>query len=234
MKRNYFGVLLFVVLFSPSLCAQSNNPPPVSIAFAALVKSVDAKTSAVGDELTLRTLKDLFVDGQLIIPKDSRLVGRVAGANTKGKDEPKSVLSLVIDKAVLANGVEIPVQGIIVAVAAPEKSLSSDPTYAMMHSNEPKMIGSGARGTASTGSLPPSSKASSNAAVATAEMKGHLDEPLMLTEDSQGAFGYDGLTISWHLAMPPPLSVFTSKAKNVRLEANTQLLIRMAQPRLPQ
>jgi hypothetical protein len=102
----------------------------------------------------------------------------------------------------------------------------------MMHSNEPKMVGSGPRGTAGTGGLPASSKANSTAAVATAELKGSM-ETVLLTEDSLGAVGYEGISIAWHLSIPPPLTVFSTKAKNVKLEAGTQMLLRMATPRLP-
>ncbi len=59
-----------------------------------------------------------------------------------------------------------------------------------------------------------------------------MDEPLFLTENSQGAFGYEGISVSWQLTIPPPLTVFTSKAKNVKLEAGTQMLLRMAPPRV--
>jgi hypothetical protein len=94
------------------------------------------------------------------------------------------------------------------------------------------MIGSGPRGTANSGDLAASSKASSNAAVATAELKGRM-ETMLLTEDSLGAVGYEGVSISWHLSIPPPLTVFSTKAKNIKLEAGTQMLLRMASPRLP-
>src|SRR2546426_6599318 len=62
----------------------------------------------------------------------------------------------------------------------------------MMHSNEPKMVGSRASTTASSGELSASSKASSNAAVATANLKGSMDA-LRLDENSQGALGYEGV-----------------------------------------
>jgi hypothetical protein len=202
------------------------------MALAQLLTPLDSKTSAVGDEVLIKTLSDVTVHGRIVIPKGSKLVGHVGGVVNKSKDEPKSVIAIVIDKAVTKRS-DIQLQAIIAAIAAPQKSLSGDPTYEMMHSNEPKMVVSGPRGAAGSGSLSASSKASSTAAVATAEMKGRLDEPLMLTEDSQGAFGYEGVSISWHLAIPPPLTVFASKNKNLKIEAGTQMLLRMAQPQLP-
>lgn len=222
------------VVIASLLCAyvahaQSAQTPSVTKAFAVLAVSLDTNTTAKGDDVSLTTISDVVVNGRVVLPKGTSIIGHIGGVISKGKDEPKSVLAIVIDKAFTTAG-EIPLQGIIVAIAAPKKSLPDDPTYGMMHSREPKMVGSGvASGTAS-----PSSKSSSTAAVATAQLKGRADEALQLTEESQGAFGYEEeVFISWHLSIPPPLTVFATKSKRLRLEAGSQMLLRMAEPRLP-
>lgn len=231
IKNRFCGWFLLIILFPTPLPAQSDKAPPVSKVFATLSKSLESKRSVVGDEVVLRTISDVVVDGQVVIPKGSKLTGCVAGVATKGKDEPKSLLAIIIDKAVPVDGGEMSLQAIIVAVAAPPNALSSDPTYGMMHSNEPKMIGVTPGTTANSGSLTAGSKAGSTAAVATAQINGSM-EALLLNEDSQGAVGYEGISVSWSLTMPPPLTIFTSKAKNVKLDAGTQVLLRMAPPRL--
>ena len=196
-------------------------------------KAVESKSATVGQELTMRTISDVAVNGVLLIPKGSKLVAHVSEVATKGKDEPQSRLEIIIEKAVTANDVEIPLQAIVAAVAAPKKdSLASDPTYGMMRSNEPKATGASPGSTSSTGGLSSASKVGSTAAVATANIKGAPDEPLILNEDSQGAIGYDGLSLSWHLMAPPPVTVFSSKSKNVKLDAGTQMLLRMSPPRV--
>ena len=224
--------LAFIFLFSISLMAQTGDSPRVSTVLAVLTKTVESKSATADQELILQTMSDVAVNGKVIIPKGSKLVGHVSGAATKGKDEPQSVLAIIIDKAVATGGREIPLQAIIAAVAAPRSSLSSDPTYGMMHSNEPKMVGAGPGLAANSGTLSAGSKAGSTAAVATAELKGRMDEASLLNENSQGAVGYEDLSISWHLMVPPPVTVFASKGKNVKLEAGTQMLLRMAPPRL--
>ena len=232
MIINKTTCFLLAFLSASPLIAQSATNPPVSKVFAVLQKTLETRTSVVGDEFTLTTVNDVVVDKYIVIPKGSRILGRVAGVIAKGKDEPKSVLAIRLDKAVTASGEDIALQAIIAAIAAPPSPLTSDATYEMMHSNEPKMIGS-ARGTANSGTLSSSSKANSNAAVATAEMKGRMDDRWLLNENSQGAAGYEDILISWHLALPPPLTVFTTKAKTLKLEAGTQMLLRMAEPRVP-
>ena len=226
-QRNFH--LLIFLFVTTAIMAQTTNPPgsqpQVVTAFAVLIKAVESRNATAGQELSLRTISDVAVNGKVIIPRESNLVGHVTAAATKGKDEPQSILSIVIDKAIRNDGVEIPLQAIIAAVAAPQnKSLTSDPTYGMMHSNEPKMTDVG------PGSTSSATKAGSNSAVATAGLKGGMDEALSLNENSQGAVGYEGISISWRLSAPPPVTVFSSKSKNVKLEAGTQVLLRMAAP----
>jgi hypothetical protein len=226
-------LLALLLLFSTSLIAQTGNQTRVTTVFAVLIKTMESRSASVGQELNLRTISDVVVNGEIVIPRESRLVGHVSEVATKGKEEPKSVLAIIIDKAIMANGGEIPLQAIIAAVAAPQdKDLSSDPTYGMMHSNEPKMVAASPGSASSSGGLAAASKAGSTAAVATANLKGALDEPSVLTEDSQGAVGYEGISMTWHLMAPPPVTVFASSGKNVKLEAGTQMLLRMATPRL--
>jgi hypothetical protein len=202
VNKSIFTLPMVTLIFAASLMAQTGGTnPPVTTAFAVLTKSVESKSASVGQELILQTIKDVIVDGQMVIPRGSKFVGHITEVET--------------------------------AVGAPQSnSLSSDPTYGMMHSNEPKMIGSSPGSAVSIGALPPGSKASSTAAVATANIKGQPDEPLLLNDDSRGAVGYEGLSLSWHLLVPPPVTVIASKGKNVKLESGTQVLLRMAPPRL--
>jgi hypothetical protein len=227
-------LLVLSFLFSTPSIAQSRKSPPVSTVFAVLMDSLEAKKATVGEQLILRTASDVVVNGELVIPTGSDILGHITDVTSKGRDGTQSAMALVIEKAVKKNGAEILVQAIIAAVAAPrDTSLPSDPTYGMMRSNEPKMVGVRPSGAANAGELSAGSKATSTAAVATAELKGRMDEPFFLDENSQGAIGYEGLSLSWSLASPPPVTIFTTKSKNLKLLAGTQMLLRMVPPRLP-
>ena len=236
------SLIVVMVLFLP-VFAQSNNTAPlvpaVSTLIGVLTSSLESRSATVGQEFTLKTISDVMVGGQLVIPRGSRVLGHVTEAVTKGKDQAQSELSLVIEKAVRPNGSEVPLQGIIAALAAPPQSnsLSDDPTYGMLHSNEPaqRISASSTVGSSSGSStaLPAASKASSTAAVATANLKGAMDQPTVLDADSQGAYGYEDFSMAWHLITPPPITVISSKGKNVKLKSGTQMLLRMTPPRLP-
>lgn len=221
-------IALLLTLYQPA-SAQA----PVSSIFAVIVKRLETKTASVDQEVTLRTISDVVVDGIVVIPSGSRVVGHVVEVATKGKGSEQTIIVVVIDKAVLENGKEITLQGIIAAVAAvQDTSLTSDPTYGMMHSNEPKMIPTGPSSNARPGELSPSSKADSNAAVATTRINGEMRKNLLLNEESQGAIGFSGLTLSWRLTTPPAVTVFSSNRKEIKLEAGTQVLLRIARPEL--
>lgn len=228
------ALLMFASLFPAATLAQNNGASPQAVtAFAVLTKTVESKTAVAGQELTFRTLRDVKVNDVVIIPAGTELVGRVADVGAKAEGGGRT-LSVVVLSALMKDGGTMPLKAIIAAVAAPHKdALAEDPVYGMMHSKEPTMTGATAGGAVSSGTLSQSSKASSTAAVATADIEGRRAAPLSLAEDSQGAIGYDGLSITWELRIPPPLTIFATKSKNIKLEAGTQLLLRMAPPRAP-
>ena len=220
--------IFLALLIAPETSVLANDQPAVRTVFAVVLKRLDNKNASLDQELSHRNITDVIVDGVVVIPTGSRVVGHVVEFATKGKESQESRLAIVIDKAVLDSGKEIALQAIIAAVAAPpDSALPSDPTYGMMHSNEPKMVASGPR----AGDLSASSKADSTAAVSTAKINGEMRKDLLLSADSNGAIGFSNLSLSWRLDSPPPVSVFSSNSKEIKFEAGTQVLLRMAPPR---
>src|SRR5437867_1207628 len=112
--------------------AQTDNSHPVSTVFAVLTNSLESSNAVAGQQLTLRSISDVAVGGEIVIPRGSKIIGRVTDVITKGKDRAGSGLAIVIEKVVKQDGTEIPVQAIIASVAAPKDgALSSDPAYGM-------------------------------------------------------------------------------------------------------
>ena len=223
--------LLRVGWAKPQQSASGSNQPAVSTIFAILVTRIETKSASLDQELTLRTVSDVVVDGIVVIPSGSKVVGHIVELATKGKGSEQSILAIVIDKAMLESGREITLQGIIAAVAArQESSLSSDPTFGMMHSNEPKMVGPTAA--PRPGELSPSGKVESTATLGAARINGEMRKGLLLNEESQGAIGFSGLSLSWRLTAPPAVTVFSSNKKEIKLDAGTQVLLRIARPEL--
>jgi hypothetical protein len=133
-----------------------------------------------------------------------------------------NTVSIVLDKATPNPGQEVPLIGIVAAVAAPPDDLSGDPFYQMNHSAEP---------TQRTGNAT-ASVASSGAAAQTAILKGKNDPKSNLQEDSSGAIGIEGLKLNWVLDKPPATTMLTTKKKNFKLVSGTEFLLRMAPPQM--
>lgn len=209
MKRFHAWVIsiLVALTWTCSVGAQSTSNFPIAKVVATLETTVDTLTSARDDNFVMVTMNDVGVGGKIVIPKGSKISGHVAGVTNKGRDASKSVLGLSVDKAVTENG-EIPLQAVIVALAAPRKS-DRDATVA-------RDINSSNR---SKTSPPPSPLAHTN------------DVTLLLADDAQGTFGFEDVTISWHLSIPPPLTILATRGKRLRIEAGSQVLLRMMPPK---
>ena len=198
---------LVVLAWGCTATAQSHNTFEIAKVFATLETPVDTLSSARDDGFTLVTINDVTVGEKIVIPKGSKIVGRVAAVTNKGKDASKSVLALLIEKAVTEQG-DIPLQAIIVAIAAPKRSESETSSSSNTNAlNQPK----------------------TNAPPRTVIHEG--DVTLLLSDSDQGAFGFEDVNISWHLSIPPPLTILATRGKRLRLEAGSQMLVRMMPPK---
>lgn len=93
---------------------------PVGLSFPAILsKSIDSKKSKAGDEITAKAPVDIAIKGQMLIPRNSILVGHVTGATSKREGESGSTLTILFDHAVLKNGQSVQFNAIIRALAGP-------------------------------------------------------------------------------------------------------------------
>ena len=204
------------VLFMLLLFALAGGAQQAALGFCSLDQTLDFKMAKAGDVIALHLTRDLVVNGKIVMPRGTALSATVVDAKNG------NAVSIVLDKATPKPGQEVPLMGIIAAVAAPPGSLTEDPVYSMSRSGE---------ATQRTGNLPTTSVASSGAAVQTAILKGKNDPKSNLQEDSSGAIGIDGLKLNWVLDKPPATTVMTAKKKNFKLQRGTEVLLRMATPK---
>jgi hypothetical protein len=209
MKRLHIWVIwiLVALTWTCSVGAQSTKDFEIAKVFGALETTIDTFTTGRDDGFILVTMNDVRVGGKIIIPKGSKIVGHVAGVTNKGRDASKSVLGLSIDKAVTETG-EIPLEAVIVALAAPRKP-DTDATVA-----------TGINGPNRSKPGPPPGP-----------LADRHDVGLLLTDNDQGAFGFEDVTISWQLSIPPPLTIVATRGKRLRIEAGSQVLLRMIPPK---
>src|SRR5215470_10450403 len=170
------------------LLAVAAGAQQAAIGFCILDQTLDFKVAKAGDKIKLHLSRDLVVSGKTLLPRGTALSATVVDS----KDG--SALSIVLDKAQPKSGTDVPLMGIIAAVATPPEDLSNDPFYSMNHSMEPTQR-TGNTTLGSGGNSGPASSANSGAAVQTANLK-HQNAPKSnLQEDSSGAIGIDGLKL---------------------------------------
>jgi hypothetical protein len=202
------------ILFLLILAAEAQQ---AAIGFCLVDQILDFKMAKAGDKIALHLARDLVVNGKTLLPRGTALSATVVDA----KDG--NAISIVLDKATPKSGQDVPLMGIIAAVAVPPDELSEDPLYSMNHSTEP---------TQRTGNAASTSLASSGAAAQTAIMKGENYPKSSLQADSSGVIGIDGLKLNWILDKPPATTVMTAKKKNFKLHKGTEVLLRMAPPQM--
>jgi hypothetical protein len=209
--RRIIAVPLMLLLLTLAGAAQQ-----AAVGFCTLDQTLDFKMAKAGDKIALHLTRDLVVNEKTVMPRGTALSATVVDA----KDG--NAVSIVLGKATPKPGQDVPLMGIIAAVATPPDDLSGDPFYSMNHSSEPTQR----TGNAAT------SVASSGAAVQTAILKRKNDPKSNLQEDSSGAIGIDGLKLNWVLDKPPATTVMTAKKKNFKLNSGTEVLLRMAPPQM--
>ena len=204
MNRIFFASLalilfegMFLVRATPAKAATKITPG--TIISAELSKTVDVKKVKVGDKIEAKTAVDLLSDGQVIIPKGSKITGHISDAKARSKDSKDSMVGIVFDQLSGKDGGELTIQVAIQAIGPPVENASS---YSSMRGGP---IGSSG---ASMPSAAPQSSGSSGGS---------------LNPSSQGVVGLRGLSLS----NSGQSSVISSSNENVHLESGTQLILRI-------
>ena len=201
MRRIIAFPLMLVLL---TLAAEAQQ---AAIGFCALDKTLDFKTAKAGDKIALHLTRDLVVKDKILMPRGTALSATVVDA----KDG--NTVAIALDKVTTKAGQEVPLMGIIAAVATPPGDLSGDAFYSMNSSSTP---------TQRSGNTAASSGSDSSAAVQTAILKRGNEPKSSLQEDSSGTIGIDGLKLNWVLDKPPATTTMTARKKNFKLPGGTE------------
>ena len=215
---------------------------------AELTKPVDVRKNKPGDEVVAKTTQDVKSDGHVVIPKGSKIVGRVTQAQARAKGQEESQLGMAFDHAVLKDGTQMPVAFTIQAIGRSE----SEAAAATAAETDSMMGGASAGGMTSagggagmqgrgglggvtstaggvvnnTGSVAGGAvnTAGSAGAGVTGGATGGVTGNLGAT--SQGVVGLPGMTLSSaDSSMAGVGSVISSKESNVRLDSGTRMIL---------
>jgi hypothetical protein len=216
---------------------------------AELNQSLDSKKSKPGESVTAHTTEAVKVDGKVVLPRGTKLVGRVTRSSARAKGDQDSALAMQFDRAVLKNGQEIPLEVTIQALAAAREAtaVSGDDLQGVgsvgagagtAQSGGRGMAGgvagaaSGAASTVprtaqgATGAVNSTVNGAAGAAAGTtAGVTGGLNESGQLATTSRGVFGLNGLSLNAGASSSSEGSVVTSAGKNVHLDSGTRMLL---------
>ena len=226
MNRNTVSFLA-VVLLSTACLAQSSadtkasaSVPPGTTVQAELIKAVDAKKAKPGDEVVVKVTQEVKANDKVVLPKGSKVMGKVTQAQGRAKGQDESELGLAFESVVLKDGTQVPLSFTIQAVANSSGAMAQAALDAQASSTSISMAnnapGGGMAGRSGLGSQAQGAAGADLHAGNAAS----TDSRGVLTSTSQGVIGLPGFTLASG-------TLITSSTNNIRLEGQTRFLLRV-------
>ena len=205
--------------------AQATQVPAGTVVVAELSKSLDAKKVKAGAAVEARTTMDLLSRGQIVVPRNTKIIGHVTQAQARTKESHNSMVAIAFDRMSMKDGRELPIQAVIQAVGPPlqQATLSTEGAPAgpsggvpssppMGRGSEPGGMPGGSGGYPTAGPPP-----TDNTSV------GGSNVPA-LGPSSHGVVGMRQLKLDAPEKGP---SVVSSDSGNVHLSGGTQLVLKV-------
>jgi hypothetical protein len=215
---------------------------------AELSRPLDSKKAKPGDVVAAQTTEAVKVDGKVVIPSNTKLVGHVTRASARAKGDADSVLAMQFDRAVLKDGREMPLQVTLQAMAADQgtPAVSGDDLQPMGNieggaaqagaagnrgtvGGAGTTVGGAASGAASTVPRTVEQNGTVNstagAAKGAGQSAGGLNSSGELKPTSRGVYGLNGITLNANAANSPNGALIVAAGKNVHLDSGTRLLL---------
>jgi hypothetical protein len=204
---------------------------PGSVIPVTLAKTIDAKKAKTGDEVVAKVTEDLKTNsGEVLIPKDTKVIGHVTEAQPRTKEQKESQVGIAFDRAVPKNGSEMPMPMSIQAIIGPQNDQnnaaggSSDSPSGGAY---PTSGGGGRPGV--SGSAPGRSQPASAGGDTPGNSQAGSNTRPPITGATQGVVGIADLKLTTAAANPSDGSVVSSGKNNVKLESGTMMLLRVNQ-----
>lgn len=222
---------------SPAAQAESANHvkiAPGSVIPVQLSKTVDAKNAKTGDEVVATVTQDMKTNsGEVLVPKDTKVIGHITEAQARNKQQKQSELGIVFDRAdVKGTQMQLPMS-IQAVIALPSPSNQSSacgteqaPSAPAGGSANSSPMGGGRAG--STGGTAPSAPQSYPSGAASESEPQGGPRPA-ITGNTQGVIGMSDVKLESGAQNTQQGSVLTSEKNNVKIEKGTMLLLRVNQ-----
>lgn len=204
---------------------------PGSVIPVQLTKTIDAKKAKAGDEVVAKVTMDLKNNsGEVIVPKDTKVTGRVTEAQARSKEQNESQVGIAFDHAVLKSGdMNLPMS--IQAVIAPPSNHANAggpdagvPAGGGGAATSP-MGGGGRMGSAGGGQAQPSNPAPNSVPTGGTYNPQSNARPA-INGNTQGVVGISNLKLEAGQNATQG-SVLSSEKDNVKVESGTMLLLKV-------
>jgi len=207
---------------------------PGSVIPVQLSKTVDAKKAKSGDEVMAKVTQDMKTNsGDVLVPKDTQVIGHVTEAQERNKEQRESQLGIAFDRAVVkGDQVQLPmsIQAVIVPPSnRPNGQGAGDQSGA-------GMAGPGA-GNAQTapgrpgmaGSAAQAQQQQNYPQAGGAESTSQQNSMPEITGKTEGVIGMPDVKLENSAQNGAQGSLLSSEKNNVKIEKGTMMLLRVNQ-----
>src|SRR5277367_4286795 len=118
-----FCLLFGLTQHFPSFAQQDPSSKVKQAVLAELTSKLDTKSAHAGQVITAKTIADMKMTDGSILPKGTKLSGKVTQVESKASGNGTASVSIVFDQLMTKGGQSKPIQGVLVAIA-PSPSLS--------------------------------------------------------------------------------------------------------------
>jgi hypothetical protein len=205
---------------------------PGSVIPVRLTKTIDSKKAAVGNEVEAQVTQDLkAVNGQVLVPKDTKVIGHITEAQPRSKEQKESQVAVAFDRAVINSG-EVRMPMSIQAIIAPQNPRGASNASDNGAPSSPQNTGvpSANNGRPGTGgaSQQGSGSATNGGDLQNSEPTTGANPGPQITGNTEGVIGMSNVKLGT-TADASGGSVVSSEKGNVKLESGTFMLLRVTQ-----
>jgi len=198
-----------------------------SVIAVSLSKTVDAKKAKAGEEVAARVTQDVKSNsGEVLVPKDTRVMGHITAVQARSKEQKESQLGIVFEHAVMKNGSEMAlpmsIQAIIGSLDDQNDQNGGDGggSSSPLPSSAMNPNANGRAGLPGSTITPPSSSSG-------ADTPSEIKPRAPITAQTKGVIGIPNLKMTTTAANSNTGSLLSSDKNNVRIESGTLMLLRV-------
>jgi hypothetical protein len=200
-----------------------------------LTKSLDAKKLKTGDEVDAKVTMDMKANnGEVIVAKDTKVLGRVTEAQARSKEQKESQLGIAFDRAVMKNGNDVALPMSVQAIISPTYLSGANTNNGAADSAGTSSSGNAGGAAPSMSNGRSGSMGASQSSLPSSSGTGTADNPSSagprqpINGNTQGVLGFQNLQLS-NASDAKQGSVVTSEKNNVKLDSGTMMLLKVNQ-----